>query len=83
MTRCVACDCNLSDYESTRKIEEPDGKIVYPDLCNKCFKSSGLEKISNVFDRDDLIHIEDISTTDFINIFDDNYYLDDDSEPFF
>ena len=34
MTRCVACDKNLNDYESTRK----DLHGNYIDLCNTCYK---------------------------------------------
>jgi hypothetical protein len=34
MTRCVACDKNLNDYESTRK--DLHGKYV--DLCNSCYR---------------------------------------------
>lgn len=47
MTRCYACDANLSDYESTRK-SEVTGE--YLDLCNKCY--SGLD--INSIDRPDL-----------------------------
>ena len=34
MTRCVACNKNLNDYESTRK----DLHGGYVDLCNGCYK---------------------------------------------
>lgn len=47
MTRCYACDANLSDYESTRK-SEVTGE--YLDLCNRCY--SGLD--INAIDRPDL-----------------------------
>lgn len=33
MTRCVACDKNLNDYESTRK----DLHGQYLDMCNRCY----------------------------------------------
>jgi NAD-dependent SIR2 family protein deacetylase len=33
MTRCVSCNKNLNDYESTRK----DLHNVYLDMCNKCY----------------------------------------------
>lgn len=33
MTRCVACDKNLNDYESTRK----DLHGHYLDMCNACY----------------------------------------------
>ena len=31
--RCQACDCELSDYEATRK----DSHGVYLDLCSDCY----------------------------------------------
>ena len=34
--RCIACDKNLSDFESTRK-NETTGE--YEDLCNECYSS--------------------------------------------
>ncbi len=34
--RCIACDRNLSDAESTRK-DHNTGKYV--DLCNQCIRS--------------------------------------------
>lgn len=51
MTRCVACDKNLNDYESTRK----DLHGNYVDLCNNCYRPI----------RDDLPTItrEDLSPT--------------------
>lgn len=51
MTRCVACDKNLNDYESTRK----DLHGNYVDLCNSCYKPI----------RDDLPTVtrEDLSPT--------------------
>ena len=33
--RCVACNKNLNDFESTRK-HAVSGEFI--DLCNKCFK---------------------------------------------
>jgi uncharacterized protein YbaR (Trm112 family) len=32
--RCLACDCNLTDFESTRKSATTG---LYVDLCNRCF----------------------------------------------
>ena len=52
--RCFACDTLLTDFESTRKIVREDGTIEYPDLCNECFASSGLDDVSSVFVREDL-----------------------------
>ena len=34
--RCVSCDCELTDYEATRKYESG----VYLDLCSDCSKCS-------------------------------------------
>lgn len=56
MSHCAACDVNLSDFESTRKIVQSDGMIYYPDLCNTCFKSSGIASLSSVVERHDLSH---------------------------
>lgn len=61
MTRCVACNKLLSDFESTRKIEREDGTSDYPDLCNKCFKSSELAEYVPIVERSDLQHEEDIT----------------------
>ena len=71
MSRCVACDANLNDFESTRKVITEEGKVHYPDLCNTCFKESGLSNVSNIVERHDLNHYEDI---------DDDFYPDEDGE---
>ena len=55
--RCAACDCNLNDYESTRKY--PDGSYV--DLCNRCFNHSDLVDMPIVV-RDDLAEYEDVTS---------------------
>lgn len=34
--RCLSCDCELSDFEATRKFEE-SGTFV--DLCNDCLST--------------------------------------------
>ena len=60
MTRCVSCDKNLNNFESTRKIISSDNKVEYPDLCNKCFKDSGLGEIFQVIERTDFPHDVDI-----------------------
>lgn len=57
--RCLSCDCNLNDYESTRKY--PDG--TYIDLCNRCFSGSDLVNME-VVDRPDLLEYEDITDRD-------------------
>lgn len=58
--KCVSCDKILHDFETTRKIEREDKSIYYPDLCNVCFKHSGLSSIANVIEREDLAHQEDL-----------------------
>lgn len=50
---CRACDCLLSDFESTRKYEDN----TYVDLCNHCFSESDLEGIV-ILEREDLQIIE-------------------------
>ena len=47
MTRCYACDANLTDYESTRK-SEVTGE--YLDLCSRCYSGLDIHSI----DREDL-----------------------------
>jgi len=65
MTHCVACDKNLSDFESTRKIEHDNGSVEYLDLCNGCFKVSGLTVGYNIIERNDLSHEDDISNDEW------------------
>ena len=47
--RCVACNKNLSDFESTRKSAESG---EYLDICNDCFFYT--EDDIATIDRDDL-----------------------------
>jgi len=54
MSHCYACDRNMTDFESTRKIVREDGSVYYPDLCNECFSASGLSDVSDVVERQDL-----------------------------
>jgi hypothetical protein len=56
MPRCVACDKNLSDFETTRKILHQDGSIYYPDLCNGCYSTTDIPLHSVVVERYDLAH---------------------------
>jgi hypothetical protein len=53
--RCLSCDCNLSDYEATRKYENGE----YIDLCNRCFSSTDLRNM-HVIVRDDLEEYQDV-----------------------
>lgn len=54
MSRCYACNKNLSDYETTRKIIRSDGTVSYPDLCNYCFIQSDLADVTQIVERIDL-----------------------------
>jgi NAD-dependent SIR2 family protein deacetylase len=56
MTRCVACNKNLNDYESTRK----DTYGGYLDMCNKCYGEIKEDVLS--VERDDLSPTEDIES---------------------
>ncbi len=47
--RCIACDCNLNDFESTRKFAS--GGFI--DLCNRCFYS-GVHQQIHAVEREDL-----------------------------
>jgi hypothetical protein len=60
--RCASCDKNLNDFESTRKIVREDNSVHYPDLCNNCFKISGLSH-NNVIERHDLLHEVDVDNS--------------------
>lgn len=62
MTRCVACDKNLNDFESTRKVVRPDKTFSYPDLCNHCFEESGLRDVAMIVERPDLAKTEDFES---------------------
>lgn len=55
--RCLSCDCNLNDFESTRKYEQ--GGFV--DLCNRCFNSADMNDVG-VIERQDLAYSEDVSS---------------------
>jgi len=56
MTRCVACDKNLNDYESTRK----DLHGNYLDMCNRCY-SEIKENVLSV-EREDLSPTEELES---------------------
>jgi hypothetical protein len=49
MTRCVACNKNLNDFESTRKNADTG---EYLDLCNSCFQDVATDMY--VIERSDL-----------------------------
>lgn len=51
--RCIACDKNLTDFESTRK-NHKTGEFL--DLCNICFNHVNL---SDIEEREDLRHVDD------------------------
>lgn len=52
--RCIACDKNLSDYESTRK----DLNGNYIDMCNTCYSTIKDDLLT--VDREDLITEEEV-----------------------
>jgi hypothetical protein len=62
MTRCVACDKNLNDYESTRK----DTYGNYLDMCNSCL--STIKDDVLVIDRPDLNPTEELDAEDLDQI---------------
>ena len=71
--RCVACNANLNDFESTRKLIHDDGKVTYPDLCNHCFSSSDLKYNNQVVERSDLATEMDITDED--DLFENDKYI--------
>lgn len=60
--RCKACDKNLNDFESTRKIVREDGTKEYVDLCNKCYTSSEVSSVATVVERYDLAKEDDVDS---------------------
>lgn len=52
--RCVCCDKNLSDFESTRKSVTTND---YIDMCNKCYLTIKDDLVS--IEREDLLTNED------------------------
>jgi hypothetical protein len=52
--RCVACDKELNDYESTRK----DLHGEYIDMCNHCYGTIKEDLLST--DRPDLLSTEEV-----------------------
>jgi NAD-dependent SIR2 family protein deacetylase len=56
MTRCVACDKNLNDYETTRK----DLHGNYLDMCNRCYNEIK-ENVLSV-EREDLSPTEELES---------------------
>ena len=57
--RCLACNCELSDFESTRKSVHTN---EYLDLCNQCY--STIQHDVTVIERDDLKHSESVEEPD-------------------
>lgn len=57
--RCIACDKNLNDFESTRK----DLYGGYLDMCNQCYGEIKDEVLS--IERQDLSVTEEIADDDF------------------
>jgi len=55
--RCLACDRNLTDFESTRKHTDTG---EYLDLCNKCYNEIQADVETVTEERLDLTHEDDI-----------------------
>lgn len=72
--RCMACNVNLTDFESTRKSTITN---EYLDLCNHCFYTIS-DDVSSL-ERADLEH-EDGEVDDDVGIVDMDYDLDIDSD---
>ncbi len=53
--RCISCDAELTDFESTRRYESGE----FLDLCNECHSQAGDEIVT--INRMDLITIGDES----------------------
>ena len=53
MTRCVACNKNLSDYETTRKNVNTG---EYLDMCNECYNEIANDLL--VIERPDLANVD-------------------------
>jgi hypothetical protein len=54
--RCLSCNENLTDFESTRRYASTD---EFLDLCNRCFVS--VSDDLHTLERGDLAHDEDIA----------------------
>jgi len=53
--RCLACNQELNDFESTRKSSK-SGEFI--DLCNNCYKN--VSNDINALERYDLMDVEDL-----------------------
>lgn len=62
--RCVACDKNLSDYESTRK----DLSGEYIDMCNHCYGTIKDDLLT--VDREDLLTVEEAVDAEPLEFYD-------------
>ncbi len=60
--RCIACDKNLNDFESTRK----DLHGNYLDMCNECYSYIKEDVLS--VERDDLSVTEEISDDESVEL---------------
>lgn len=67
--RCICCDRNLNDSESTRRLVSTGDFL---DMCNKCYKDVENDVPTTV--RQDLVPTEQIEETEEF------YYLDEPSE---
>lgn len=57
--RCLSCNCELTDFEATRKYA---GTTDFVDLCNNCFNEIALDVL--VVERHDLRKNESFDVPD-------------------
>jgi hypothetical protein len=74
MTRCAACDANLTNLESSRKTISGG----YLDLCDKCYNTIA-DDLTNVKEQDMLLPIieDEESFHDFDDLYDVQTYEQD------
>lgn len=60
--RCIACDKNLNDFESTRK----DLHGNYIDMCNECY--GDIKDVVLAIEREDLNRYETITEDEVANV---------------
>lgn len=63
--RCVCCNKNLNDFESTRKHAETG---EYLDLCNRCYSFTGIPSIG----RSDLEPSEQMEMEEDFDFYDED-----------
>lgn len=69
--RCIACDANLNDFDSTRK--DLHGKYI--DMCSKCYGEIRHDVLS--IEREDLNKYEVVEDEDTIDMYNFDQATDD------